>query len=160
MKARYAVLVALATAVTLASVAAAGPAATKQRVQIDMKFSPGKGWAFVLTPLQAGALNGDSGKLGRCDGETQGGTVVRDGQEVYPFGCRASTITGKRGTLVLRTQGAWAEAGGEYNIGTGTWKVVRGTGQYAGITGGGRIAQVGTAKRLGLARYQGFLTSR
>ena len=51
MKARHAMLVALA-AVTLTSVAAAGPAAAKQRVAIDMKLWPQK--TFVLTPLRAG----------------------------------------------------------------------------------------------------------
>ena len=43
MKARQAMLVALAAAVTLTSVAAAGPDAAKQRVAIDMKICwPGK----------------------------------------------------------------------------------------------------------------------
>ena len=43
MKARVVALVALAAAVTLTSAAAAGPAAAKQRVAIDMKIcSPGK----------------------------------------------------------------------------------------------------------------------
>ena len=47
MKARVAALVVLATAVTLTSVAAAGPDAAKQRVAIDMKIYP-QG-TFVLT---------------------------------------------------------------------------------------------------------------
>jgi hypothetical protein len=51
MKARLAVLVALAVAVTLASVAAAGPAAAKQRVGITMKNLPGG--AFVFAPVRA-----------------------------------------------------------------------------------------------------------
>ena len=52
MNARVVALVALATAVTLTSVAAAGPNAAKQRVAIDMKLWPQK--TFVFTPLQAG----------------------------------------------------------------------------------------------------------
>ena len=45
-------LVALATAVTLTAVAAAGPDAAKQRVAIDMKLWPQK--TFVLaSPLMA-----------------------------------------------------------------------------------------------------------
>lgn len=48
-----------AAAVTLTSVASAGPAAAKQRVAIDAKIlSRG---TFVLTPLQPGALKRDSG---------------------------------------------------------------------------------------------------
>ena len=62
MKARHVILVALAAAVTLTSVAAAGPNAAKQRVMITSQaahttqVSP-----FVLTPLQPGVLKRDSG---------------------------------------------------------------------------------------------------
>ena len=42
MKARLVTLVALAAAVTLTAVAAAGPDAAKQRVAIDMKLWPQK----------------------------------------------------------------------------------------------------------------------
>jgi len=162
MRALQAVFAALAAAVALTSVAAADPAATKQRVQIDMKIRPAD--TFVLTPLEGGALERDSGTQG-CKGEPDKGGVgvLRDGQESWPWVCRAWVFTGKRGTLVLRSQFTWIEAGGPYNIATGTWKVVRGTGQYAGITGGGRSAQVGAPSEWGpsdwLARYQGFLTS-
>ena len=61
MKARHAILVALVAAVTLTSVAAAGPDAAKQRVAISMK-NPGNG-TFVLTPMQPGRLRRDSGTV-------------------------------------------------------------------------------------------------
>jgi hypothetical protein len=156
MKARHAILAlaAIAAAVTLTSVAAAGPAATKQRMQIDTKF-PGD--TFALTALEVGAIKGDTGKQ-RCDSEPTKTTVYRDGQETYPWSCGAWTFVGKRGTLVLRSQYVWIEAGGPYNVATGTWKVVRGTGQYARVTGGGRSARVGTAS-IERVRYQGYLTS-
>ena len=80
-----------------------------------------------------------------------------DGQEAFLWECRVWVFTGKRGTLELRSQFAWVEAGGPYNIATGTWKDVRGTGQYARVTGGGRSAQVGSPSTR-LARYQGFLS--
>jgi hypothetical protein len=124
-------------------------------VQIDMKIYPEK--SFALATLQSGALKRDSGTHG-CNGEIDGGEVQRDGQQAFLHECRALVFTGKGGTLVLRSQFAWIEAGGPYNIATGTWKVVRGTGQYAGVTGGGRIAQVGSPST-SVARYQGFLTS-
>jgi hypothetical protein len=155
MKTPITALVAIAMAVTLTSVAAAGPAATRQRVQIDLKLFPHKG--FVLTPLETGALKPDSG-TDACNGETEGGEVLRDGQVSYPNGCRAVVLTGKRGKLVLRYEYAWVEAGGDYNIATGTWKVVRGMGQYARVTGGGRSAEVGSPQ-LRLARFQGYLAS-
>ena len=57
-------------------------------------------------------------------------------------GCAATGMfTGKRGKLVLRSQYTWIEAGGPYNVATGTWKVVSGTGQYAHVAGGGRNAR-------------------
>ena len=156
MNARHIAVVVLASAFVVTSVASARAEATRQRVQIDMKIHPKK--TFALATLQSGALKRDSGTHA-CPGEPDDlGSVQRDGQEVFRWECRAWTFTGKRGTLVLRSQFTWIEAGGPYNIATGTWKVVRGTGQYAGITGGGRSAQVGAPSGW-LARYQGFLTS-
>ena len=156
MKARYAALVALATTVVLTSVAAAVPATTKQRVQIDTKY-PGN--SFTLTGLRAGAIENDSGKQS-CDGEpTKRRTVYRNGQEMFPWECGAWTFVGKRGTFVLRSEYTWIEAGGPYNIAAGTWRVVRGTGQYAQMTGGGRSARVGTLSTERV-RYQGFLTAK
>jgi len=35
-----------------------------------------------------------------------------------------------------------ARAGNGYSVASATWKVIRGTGQYAKITGGGRAASV------------------
>jgi len=154
MKIRTVMLIAVATAVTLASAAAAGPAPTKQRVQIDTKYP---GATFTLTALQGGALKPDSGTHG-CKTEETKSEVSLNGQQTWPWTCPALAFTGKHGTLVLRSQYAWIEAGGPYNIATGTWKVVRGTGQYARVTGGGRNARVGTAI-IERVRYQGYLTS-
>jgi hypothetical protein len=154
MKLHPVLLTAVAAAVTATSVASAGPAAAKQRVQIDTRF-PGK--TFALTALESGALEPDSGTHG-CKGEYMKGAVLRDGQEGWPWTCSAWVLTGKRGTLVLRSTYTWIEAGGPYNVATGTWKVVRGTGQYARLTGGGRSARVGTASTE-RARYQGYLAA-
>ena len=157
MKARHIAVVALATAFVVTSVASADTDAMKQRVQIDMKIHPAK--TFALATLQSGPLTRDSGTHACNGGDPDDlGTVQRDGQEAFRWECRAWTFAGKRGKLVLRSQFTWIEAGGPYNIATGSWKVVRGTGQYAGVTGGGRSAQVGGPSGW-LARYQGFLTS-
>ena len=156
MRAPRAIVVVLTAAFVLTSFASASADATKQRVQIDMKIHPKK--TFALATLQTGALKRDSGTHA-CPGDPDDlGAVQRDGQESFRWECRAWMFTGKRGRLVLRSQFTWIEAGGPYNIATGTWKVVRGTGQYAGVTGGGRSAQVGGPSGW-LARYQGFLTS-
>ena len=141
MKARNAIPVALAAAFMLTSVAAAVPDAAKQRVMITTQaaktteVSP-----FVLTPLQGGAIKPDSGKL-IAGSLAIDRVVMREGQEVSIVE-GPSTLKGKLGNLVIRTRSEWIEAGNGYHVATDTWKVVRGTGQYAGITGGGRGGSV------------------
>ena len=58
-------------------------------------------------------------------------------QRVSIYDSIVETFKGKRGTLVIRSRIEYVEAGSGYHVGTGTWKVVRGTGQYARIAGGG-----------------------
>jgi hypothetical protein len=155
MKARHAVLVALAAAVTLTSVAAAGPTAAKQRVAINMKIYPQK--TFVLTPQQFGPLKRDSGTIDSTWLSIPGRAVMRDGQEVTIYDGAVTTLTGKRGTLTIRDRNEWVAVGNDDSIGIGTWKVVRGTGQYARIVGKGRNGHAGLGSPW-YARYEGFLT--
>jgi hypothetical protein len=142
MKVRTIVLVAVVAAVTLTSVAAAGPDAAKQRVSITTKgFDDGTSVGqFVLTAHDVGALRGDSGKQTCRLGPERDAT--RDGQQVSIYDPTVCTYEGKRGTFVARSRNEWVDAGNLYFIQTGTWKVVRGTGQYARVTGGGRVAGV------------------
>jgi len=156
MKARQAILVAFAAAVTLAAVAAAGPDAAKQRVVITTQaagtteVSP-----FVLTPLQAGALKPDSGTLTAAFSPEH--VVMREGQQVSIYDGPA-TFKGKRGTLVVRYRSEWVDAGNGYHVSIDTWRVVRGTGQYAGVTGGGRGGSVYLDRGPWSTRDEGFLT--
>jgi hypothetical protein len=155
MRARHAVLVVLAAAaVTLTSVAAAGPSATKQRVAIETKIFP-QG-TFVLTPLQAGALKRDSGTIVGDYSTTPDRVVMREGQEVaiHPA---VWTLMGKRGTLVFRERTEWVAVGYDDGVAIGTWKVVRGTGQYAKLAGSGRSGHAGLGSPW-YARYEGFIT--
>ena len=163
MKARVVALVALAAAVTLTSVAAAGPDAAKQRVAIDMKLWPQK--TFVFTPLQAGPLKTRLGHDQPQLLEHPRRDVMRDGQKVTIFDGGVATLTGKRGTLTIRDRNEWVDLERDANgdgqndaIAIGTWKVVRGTGQYAGIVGKGRGGHVGLGSPW-YARYEGVLTS-
>jgi hypothetical protein len=163
MNARVVALVALASAVTLTSVAAAGPSATKQRVRIDLKLYPQK--TFVLTALQAGTLKTDSGTISHDWLSVPGRDVMRDGQKVTIYDGGVATLTGKRGTLTIRNRNEWIDFERDANgdgqvdgIGIGTWKVVRGTGQYAGIVGKGRGAQIGLGSPW-YARFDGVLTT-
>jgi hypothetical protein len=156
MKARHAILVALAGAFMLTSVAAAGPDAAKQRVVINMKILPqGK---FVLTPLNTGVLTGDWGTIRGNWESVPGRNVMRAGQKVTIFNV-FWTFTGKQGKLTIRERTEWVAVElGEDSVALGTWKVVRGTGQYAGITGSGGSGHAGLG-RPWYARYEGFLNS-
>jgi hypothetical protein len=159
VKVRHAVLVALAAAVTLTSVAAAGSEAAKQRVAITMKTSPNG--TFVLTPLQSGPLKQDTGTVRHTVADYVPRHIIREGQSVKIYKPVVWLLQGKRGSLTIREpRNAWVDAGGP-EIGTGTWKVVRGTGQYARITGGGRSAHAGLNGGTGpwFARQEGFVTT-
>jgi hypothetical protein len=158
MKAPHAVLVVLAAAVTLTSVAAAGSDATKQRVAITTQaartteVSP-----FALTPLQAGPLKRDAGTMTASVPNER--VVMRAGQRVSLYD-GPGTLKGKRGTLVIRYRTEYADGGNGYHVGTGTWKVVRGTGQYAQVAGGGRGGSMWLERGAGpwSGRSEGFLT--
>ena len=123
-----------ATAVTLAAVAAAGPVAAKQRVAIQMK-----GQSFVLTPLTSGASSATPAPPASAAGLER--HIVRDGQAI-DINDPQMTLTGKQGTLVARNQIGWVDLPDGWAVFTGTWKVIRGTGDYAGLSGGGRGAGV------------------
>lgn len=153
MHARHIVLAVLAAAVTLTSVAAAGPAAAKQRVAINMKILPES--TFVLTPLQAGTLKRDSGTISGNWRNAPGREVVRKGQTVGIY-TNTWTLTGKRGKLVFRERIEWVDVGNDDDVATGTWQVVRGTREYAGIAGSGGSGHAGLGSPW-YARFEGFL---
>ena len=85
---------------------------------------------------------------------------MREGQRVAIYDSVVETLTGKRGTLVIRSRIDWVEAGSGYHIGTGTWKVMRGTGQYARTAGGGRRGDVYLDSGPWSGRNEGFLARR
>ncbi len=111
---------------------------------------------FNLTPLQGGALKPDSGTTGVAYRLVS--VVIRDGQRVENYRL-TFTLKGKRGTLTTQERNEWVDTGGPF-VGMGTWKVVRGTGQYAGTVGGGRSAAAGLDRGNGdwYASQDGFLT--
>jgi hypothetical protein len=163
MKAIEAVLIALVATIILTSAAAAGPEAAKQRVAINMKIYPQK--TFVLLPLQPGPLEPDKGTISSSWLSIPGRDVMRDGQKVTIYTGAVTTLTGRRGTLTIRDRNEWVYLGNDANrdgeedgVGFGTWEVVRGTGQYAGIVGKGRNTHVGLGSPW-YARYEGFLTA-
>lgn len=122
MKIRCAILASFALVVTLTTVATAAPeAAKKQRVAI--MTGAGKTTLvsdFALMPLQRGPLEADTGKM---IAKSHSDPVV--------------TLKGRQGTLIVRFKSDWADVGNGFSASSGTWTVLRGTGQYAGATGGG-----------------------
>ncbi|HXH98026.1 MAG TPA: hypothetical protein VNH40_12530 [Gaiellaceae bacterium] len=158
MKVRCSVLVALVAAVALTSVAAAGPAGAKQRVAIDMQG----GQSFTLYPLQAGALKRDKGPS-TVDFQN-GGSFMRKGQQISIYNV-TYTLSGKLGSLTIQERNEWVDVsqknarGFDYRPGVaiGTWKVVRGTGAYAKVVGGGRTAHAGMGKQW-FIRLEGFVS--
>jgi hypothetical protein len=150
----------LAAAVVVTSVAAAGPAVTKQRVAITIKGLPNG--SFVLTPFKTGALKRDSGTTGIRYGSPR--VVVRDGQKIEVYS-GVYTFDGRRGSFTVRERNEWRDTGSDGNgdgnadgVAVGTWKAVRGTGEYAGVTGGGGSAHAGLGNPWN-ARLEGFLTN-
>ena len=141
-----------AAAATLAAVAAAGPVAAKQRVAIG-----NKGASFVLTPLTPGAIKPDTGTATFCCWTER--SIMRDGQAIDINDPRW-TLTGKLGTIVGRNQIGFVDLPDGWAVFTGTWKVIRGTGAYAGLSGGGRVAGVQLANGTAKAQFEGFLSPK
>jgi hypothetical protein len=139
-----------AVTATLATVAAAGPVAAKQRVEIQVK----DGAPFVLTPLGPGAIKPDTGTASFCCWTER--PIMRDGQAI-DINNPQWTLTGKLGTLVGRNQMGYIDLPDGWAVFTGTWKIIRGTGAYAGVTGGGRLGGVALANGKTKAQLQGFL---
>jgi len=144
----------LAAALTFVAAADGTSTASKQRVAITGKAGVDR---FTLTPLTPGALGTDSGIVDWCCWSQR--FFVRDGQSVEVNDPRG-TFRGKRGTLVLRARIEWLNAGNGYTVGVSTWRVVRGTGAYKDVTGGGRGASSWLPRGPLSFRDEGFLISR
>jgi hypothetical protein len=152
---RVVLVVAFAGAV-LTAVAAADPEATRQRVALTTQAKTTTTVSSaVFEPLGSGALKLDAGKLSGPIPREQ--RVMRNGQAISAYD-GVYTFKGKRGTVVIRSHDEYADGGNGYHPGTGTWLVVRGTGQYAGLRGGGRGAHVWLDSGPWSSRLEGFVT--
>ena len=146
-----AIAVLAATAAMLATVAGAAPGAAKQRVSIDIATAG----TFTLTALTPGAVKSDTGNATFCCWTQR--YITRNGQSIE-INNPQMTLIGKRGTIVARNQIGWIDVPDGWGVFTGTWKVIRGTGAYAGLAGGGRGAGVALANNNTKATYAGFLS--
>jgi hypothetical protein len=153
MRTKLAAIAALAVAaVTMTAVASAGSTAAKQRVAVQVKES-----GFVLTPLTAGPIKPDTGPASFCCWTQR--SIMRDGQAI-DINNPQMTLTGKHGTLVSRNVIGWIDVPDGYSLFTGTWKIIRATGVYAGLTGGGGAAGVGLPNGNTKATFEGFLKAK
>jgi hypothetical protein len=85
----------------------------------------------VLTPLTAGPAQRDSGTTYFCCVHSRS----RDRQ-------LSEDLRRARGTLTLRVVVEWTDAGNGYTIGSGAWRITKGTNAYARMQGNGRLAVV------------------
>jgi hypothetical protein len=150
-------LLACISAVSLLSAASARPAATKQRVSITGTVNFGTGAvSWQLIPLSPGPLKRDSGSA-QGNG-SPGAKKLIDGQRVIPV-AGSETNTGKQGTFFTARKLVSTEVGSRYSVDIGTWKFSKGTGQYSGFTGGGRLAGVVLPSGIELVNQEGYLTT-
>ncbi len=151
-------LLAVVVAATVVAVAAAAPSAARQRVAIDGKVSSPESGTFTFVPLTSAALKKDSGKvISAGNNQPPPGVVRSNGQTVWTFGNTAS-YTGANGTLKVLERLALVAAGRNYNVVTGTWKVISGTGAYEGFRGGGTVAAVQSPSGTVFFHEEGYLT--
>lgn len=151
-----AILTFAVAAVTVAAVAAAHPVAAKQQVEIDVRGVEG-GHGFVLTPLGHGALKPDRGSVTFCCWTQR--EVTRDG-EVLDVNNPEMTLIGAHGTIVTRNEIEWIDVPDAWSLFTGSWRVVSGTGAYAGLSGGGLAAGVFNPVQSERTRYKGAVGTR
>jgi hypothetical protein len=137
MIAKLATAICVVAASVFTAVATASPAASKQRILISTP--KGNGLSFVLAPLTAGPVARDSGPASACCWSQR--FVTRDGESIE-IDNPLKTFIGKHGSFTARIVIEWIDAGHGQSIGTGSWKIVSGTGVYAHLKGGGRIAVV------------------
>lgn len=153
MHIKLAAATALIVAATVTGLAIAGRTSTSQRIAITSPH--GNSAAFVLTPLTAGPVGRDSGTATACCWTQR--FIQRDGQSIE-LNNPLRTFEGKRGTFVWRASIGWVDLDSGYSVGTGTWKIVRGTGAYAHLEGHGRISIVTGPNDQGLAdRAEGLV---
>ena len=77
-----------------------------------------------------------------------------------PYGkvTETDTLKGKHGTLVVRAVGpTYAMGIGDSEVWEGTWKIASGTGDYSGLTGGGRWFGTANQTTTLIKRSTGFV---
>jgi hypothetical protein len=135
---------------------------TKQRMAFDVTLPlDSDSGRFELSPMTPGAIAHDSGATHFTSGPTPifMGRLVH-GQLIDRFQA-VEKLVGANGDLTVRITVDFASAGNGYQNGRSTWRIVEGTGAYAGLRGGGRGALVRPPTppgQYGFARHEGFVS--
>src|SRR5262245_48266569 len=122
----------VAMAATFAAVAAGGTHSAGQRVRIDVSGTDP--YTFALTPTSKGRIKRDTGPVTFCCWRSW--NVTRAGARLQVTNPRL-TLVGTQGTLKIRNQIEWVGLPDDWSVWNGTWKIVGGTGAYAGLSGHG-----------------------
>jgi hypothetical protein len=146
-------VVVLLAAVTLAAGAGAGMDESRQRVAITVK--PGTVNTFVLRPLTGGPIAPDAGTVAWMGSER---SRMRDGRRSR-FWSGTGELVGKQGGLRVRLAVDWLDAGNGHEAGWGAWRIVGGTGAYAGLTGEGWSAHIWLPRGPVATRLEGALSA-
>ena len=148
---------AIAVAATaMAGLATAGGAATNQ--EIAFTYANGNAAKMTLTPLTSGSVVADHGSTSWCCWSQK--TIQQDGEQL-DVNNPLATFVGTRGSLTWREQITWRDLTNGYSIATGTWKIVHGTGAYAGVAGHGHVAFIsGAGDNVLTFRAVGLVSSR
>jgi hypothetical protein len=144
----------IVAATALTAVAAASPAASRQQ-RIVITDKAGSTDGFVLAPLSRGPLTRVTGTAFACCWSRRFG--VRNGESVETDAPVIRTFSTRQGTFTWRASIDWYDAGNGYVIGTGTWRIVHGTGFYEHLEGSGRVALAPTPDGNGTARAEGLV---
>jgi hypothetical protein len=125
---------------SLVSPLSAAPVATKRAIHIDSRARGvfgGSGSFFLYM-----GTGGDLGKLTftrSFQPKGEGNDYTAPDGQVYSIAKETDTLKGKKGTLVVRAVGPAYNLGiGDHEVWEGKWSIVRGTGAYSGLKGGGR----------------------
>lgn len=150
------VLAVVALVAFVAASAAIAESRPKQRVAITI--DPARsGEPFVLVPLTPGRIALDKGSVAW---QTESQRMLVRNEERIRRWVGTGTFDGENGTLVIHFRIDWRDAGRSHEAGWGTWRALRGTGSYAGVSGSGTSAHVWVPRGPISARLAGLLRSR
>lgn len=127
----------------------------RQRVAINMILNKNDTGSFTLYALTPGPLEADTGAV-RIPGFGMG-TVIRNGMKVLNFEM-GQILKGRLGTFGLPVRFDEVEMQNGVRVHMGTWKIVKGTGAYSQIKGGGRYVAVRMSNGRRLVRQEGWVT--